>query len=652
MKNKAMRSKSSSAAKRTANKKPLKGGLKRVNTNQDVKRDDDGRFAVKNSRLAVLKKFNWKRAFPIMAVVTLVGGWLVYSSFATTAKPPAYQYSIRTCGSSDVACKDKSAEAATYRLQATILGRQTDTLYKAGTQRAAGDRHSVLQVAQHMLSYPEARWGNLTNKQFVDKMAQAAFGTLATSQQKTNWIRDLDQKKITREQMIKNAATVMKTSETRIFNATLAVSNKEFVERAFKVALKRPSNFVAPANSGWLKGLNDGTMTRSEAARGIALSPEAIQKNRQEIDRYVASKPRPVIKETAKQQQAKRLSDAKNLNNNAKRSADAAGKLVAENRTRRDEARKIAARGSQEQAQVNRVVAIRDRINADLAKTRNHKATNQTRHNSVKRLRDASRALTQRATDIPSAAIQTEMNVAIVHLARASNAEKDMITLQAHLKTAEAQTRQGYATHQANKKRLAEAQRRASQTTPSRSGNSSQPATANCSQAVSAITRSSSRTCIRKLQAHGGITQDGIWGPNTQRVYDALHRARINTPGNNTSNANPCRVNANSKACKDALAKEMRSGSFSPSTSCGSGRIMVRGTCAPRYGAAKSGGKGYCSNKAVKTESKALPGSTHKQYRCKNKTSSKISTANVACVNGTVFKMVTGSNSWRWCERR
>lgn len=651
MKNKAMRSKSSSAAKRTANKKPLKGGLKRVNTNQDVKRDDDGRFAVKNSRLAVLKKFNWKRAFPIMAVVTLVGGWLVYSSFATTAKPPAYQYSIRTCGSSDAACKDKSAEAWVYRMQLGVFGRQTDEIYRRGNQFMMGNRATGTQTAAMALGYTEPRWGGMTNRQFVDKLVKA-YPVLNTPAQVTGWTRDLDQKKISRSKLASNVAIILKQPERKVLESTYLRSNREFITFIFRNMLKRGNSFTAPANETHVQRLNSGALTREQVVSSIATSAEAIQKNRQDIDRYVASKPRLKITETAKQQQAKRVADAKNLNNNAKRSADAAGKLVAENRTRRDEARKIAARGSQEQAQVNRVVAIRDRINADLAKTRNHKATNQTRHNSVKRLRDASRALTQRATDIPSAAIQTEMNVAIVHLARASNAEKDMITLQAHLKTAEAQTRQGYATHQANKKRLAEAQRRASQTTPSRSGNSSQPATANCSQAVSAITRSSSRTCIRKLQAHGGITQDGIWGPNTQRVYDALHRARINTPGNNTSNANPCRVNANSKACKDALAKEMRSGSFSPSTSCGSGRIMVRGTCAPRYGAAKSGGKGYCSNKAVKTESKALPGSTHKQYRCKNKTSSKISTANVACVNGTVFKMVTGSNSWRWCERR
>lgn len=545
-------------------------------TKNGVRRDSEGRFAATNSRLAVLKKFNWKRASPIIAVVALVGGWLVYSSFATTAKPPAYQYSIRTCGASDTACRDKSVEAATYRLQAVILGRQTSTLYRAGAQRLAGDRTTVNQLAQHMLSYPEARWGNLTNRQFVDKMAQAAFGSLATTQQKTNWTRDLDQKKITREQLIKNASTIMKTSETRVFNATLATSNKDFVDRAFRVALKRPSNYSTPANSSWLQGLNSGKMTRAQVAFGIAMSTEAIQKNRQDIDRYVASQPQPPITQTAKQQQAKRVADAKNLNNNAKNGADAAGRLVAESRTRRDEARRIAAGGSQEKAQVDRVVAIKNRINSDLAKVRNIKATNQTRHNSVKKLRDTSRELTRRATDIPSAAIQTEMNVAVVHLTRAANAEKDMQTMQSHLVTAESQTRQGYATHQANKRRLAEARNQANQSQPRQtSGSSSQPATANCSQAVTAITRSSSRDCIRKLQAHGGITQDGIWGPNTQRVYDALHRVRINTPENNTSNANPCRVNANSQACRDALARELSGGSFNPSAGSG----LTKGVC-------------------------------------------------------------------------
>ncbi len=51
-------------------------------------RDDEGKFATKSTTgsggLTAVKHFNWKRAAPLMAIITIVGGLFVYQSFAAT----------------------------------------------------------------------------------------------------------------------------------------------------------------------------------------------------------------------------------------------------------------------------------------------------------------------------------------------------------------------------------------------------------------------------------------------------------------------------------------------------------------------------------------------------------------------------------------
>lgn len=50
------------------------------------KRDEEGKFAATTGSggLTAGKSFNWGRAFPIIAIITLVGGFFVYQSFAAT----------------------------------------------------------------------------------------------------------------------------------------------------------------------------------------------------------------------------------------------------------------------------------------------------------------------------------------------------------------------------------------------------------------------------------------------------------------------------------------------------------------------------------------------------------------------------------------
>lgn len=51
-----------------------------------LNRDDEGKFATTTGGggLSTRKNFNWKRAIPVIVIVTIVGGFMVYRSFATT----------------------------------------------------------------------------------------------------------------------------------------------------------------------------------------------------------------------------------------------------------------------------------------------------------------------------------------------------------------------------------------------------------------------------------------------------------------------------------------------------------------------------------------------------------------------------------------
>lgn len=58
--------------------------LKFSNKQQQPKRDANGKFVGGSGGLTALKKFNWRRALPVVVVVSLTGGYLVFRSFAAS----------------------------------------------------------------------------------------------------------------------------------------------------------------------------------------------------------------------------------------------------------------------------------------------------------------------------------------------------------------------------------------------------------------------------------------------------------------------------------------------------------------------------------------------------------------------------------------
>ncbi len=70
-------------------------------------RDDEGKFATKSTTgsggLTAAKQFNWKRAAPLMAIITIVGGLFVYQSFAGS-------FGLRSSGKSGKISKLQATE--------------------------------------------------------------------------------------------------------------------------------------------------------------------------------------------------------------------------------------------------------------------------------------------------------------------------------------------------------------------------------------------------------------------------------------------------------------------------------------------------------------------------------------------------------------
>ncbi len=106
-------------------------------------RDDEGKFATKSTTgsggLTAAKQFNWKRAAPLMAIITIVGGLFVYQSFAA---------SFQTRG--------KVKSGTTYNCR--IWGKENSVPTEYATRGARSNVH----------------------QQFLDEEYMRAFGVLPT----------------------------------------------------------------------------------------------------------------------------------------------------------------------------------------------------------------------------------------------------------------------------------------------------------------------------------------------------------------------------------------------------------------------------------------------------------------------------------------
>lgn len=88
-------------------------------------RDEVGKFATTagGGGLKSIKKFNWKRATPLIAIVTLVGGFLVFQSFAAGPTSQQGRVNCRTWGAANGVPREFSTLGAKRNVSGYMHGR-------------------------------------------------------------------------------------------------------------------------------------------------------------------------------------------------------------------------------------------------------------------------------------------------------------------------------------------------------------------------------------------------------------------------------------------------------------------------------------------------------------------------------------------------
>jgi hypothetical protein len=415
-------------AKRQPGLSRLLGMFKKRSAGQE--RDAEGRFTSGTGGISAGKKLNFKRIVPIVVITSLVGGFFVFRSFAAVTKPPAYQYSITICKNEKTKqaiekCKDESAEAFTYRMQAAVLGRQTDYGYKTWNQNLAGDRATTLRVAQLVTSTNEARWGNMSNKDFVDKVAG-----LATAKQRAAWTQQIDKGTLKRVELATNVARLFNfrtaDGEVDVERAMLPSykdSNYDFVQAIYKNLLKRGSEYALPATSSYVQQLNNRTQTRAQIARTIVVSPEAKSKNRAAIDTYLAKNstklkiiPTAMNKQDARKRDANRYaSDAKiHYQSGSMHHRKAAAPFV-------DRANKAAHSDTPDQKLLDSIVGMQKQVDLHVNYAAESAANAKRAYEKAKKLMLEAKELTKHSPDIPSSGVEQAAGAAAIYAGQAQN---------------------------------------------------------------------------------------------------------------------------------------------------------------------------------------------------------------------------------------
>jgi len=390
-------------------------------------RDEEGRFATGSGGLLSSKKFDFKRALPMVAVVALVGGYFVYQSFAGVALY-AYQYSIQQCDGAtssgtqnftDTNCTKKSAETLTYRLYEGVFGRKPDAGgYKFWTQVLAGDRNRPQRVAQRMLATDEAQYGSISNREFVQKVYTQIFGRTGDTKGVDYWTGQIDAKKRTKTDVLEDFAKNKKMSMDDAYTKMGRPTNKAYVQQLYTRVLGRTGD--TKGVDYWTAQLTAKKTTRYDLMAQFATSDASIKHHAGDSLTFVNAQQKVAVKQTARERQEKRTTDAKAINAKTRRIV-----VGMQDRSKLNNDLKVAAgkisdkQGSQiSDSDLN---VIRSDYSGKIAerlanfKGKDWQGAVNSNYNSVDALYNDAKAVTSYSPDITNSGITTERKVAQSH---------------------------------------------------------------------------------------------------------------------------------------------------------------------------------------------------------------------------------------------
>lgn len=342
---------------------------------QDQKRDTDGKFTAGGGGLKAIKKFNWGRAAPVIAIVGLVGGYLVYQSFAGTALY-RYQYSAYQCPSfnkDDTAkntsdsCVVNSAEGMTYRMYQGAFGRAPDNEgLKFWTQKLAGDRDKPSEVAAAMLNAASAPSG-LSNQDFIAKLYTVALNRSADPGGLAYWTGKLDGGSWTRERVMAHFANTGKVDYNVVNLKMTASDNQTFVEQLYSGMFNRQGDTAGVKY--WTDQINLKKQGRNNVLAYFAISSEGLRAHGAGFANFLKDAPKVDVVPTAQKIRDERLWKAALNANAAKKAVDPVSERVSKARGNRDLARTIASKSKPSRSDLTKIADQEKTVRAYLSRS-------------------------------------------------------------------------------------------------------------------------------------------------------------------------------------------------------------------------------------------------------------------------------------------
>lgn len=147
------------------------------------------------------KKLDWRYALPLVAVVVLVGIYVIYRSFASTAP---ISCAATSPNAADLErCLTTSDEAQITRIYYGTLKRPPDAAGLRFWVTKLDEGMSINTIANGFINSPEFRstYGSLNDQQFVTEVYKNILGRNAASSEISYWVRELEQRRKTRSSL-------------------------------------------------------------------------------------------------------------------------------------------------------------------------------------------------------------------------------------------------------------------------------------------------------------------------------------------------------------------------------------------------------------------------------------------------------------------
>ncbi len=353
--------------------------------------------------------FNSKKYLLVIILVSLVGGFFVWRSFADTKLYP-YQYSVYSCPGfnnskikPDDKCVGQSAEALTFRMYQGVLGRAPESKsnlkdkkgkpvvpgYQFWVQKLAGDRTKTNDAGNQFVSASKTASAK-SNQAFVEDLYKNLYGKKGDAKGIKYWKDQLDSKK---------------------------------------------------------------KYTKGMVAMYFATQPGAISAQKAKVANYISTAPKVAVVQTAQKDQDIRLVQITQKTNEAKKKYESISGYVKSAKKNRDTAKSIAGKSKPSRADLTNLAAQEKAARGYRGKTSGAINSAKTATGKSKEIYTRAKAVADYSPDISADKVKAQYDKAIVYRVSAEGVNKDLDSLikeiSGYYKTAEGK-------YEAEQQRIAE----------------------------------------------------------------------------------------------------------------------------------------------------------------------------------------------------